>query len=440
MLKEMINNLTNKELLAYLEGMHPHDIAKEFSELSLEEQERIASLLDTETFSEVMTYLDPSDAAEYLSDLDLKEQVNIINYMDPDDATDIILEYDSVEQKEIIDELEDKEDIKKLILYDENQAGAYMTSSFISLHPELNVKQATKILIKEAPNVESINTLFVVDHHNKYLGTLSFKTLVASKMPLSVSDILTKTPAYYDLDHIDEVVQGIRHYGGYEVPIINSNEELLGVITIDDVLDIYEEQSQEDYEKLSALPQSDTKNPLFSAFLRLPWLIILLILSLPIAFVTSLFEEVLASVVLLAMFEPLILDAGGDVATQTLAVTLITLNNKEGRPFKNGVKEIITGFINGIVLGVLAFIATIIVAKMIDSNHVLALALVVSVSLWLTVFLGPIIGFLVPVSLKKLKIDPAIASGPFITTLIDIFSLLIYLGLSTLLLGGVINV
>lgn len=439
MLNELLNNLSNEELKEQLQLMHPHDIAEAFNDLSIEEKEMISNLLDTEKFSEVMTYLKPNDAADYLSDLTLEQQIDLINFMDSDDAVDIILEYEEDEQKGIVEELEDHTEIEKLLLYEEDQAGAHMNSNFIRFLPSFNVKEATKVLIKEAPNVESINTLLVVDENNIYLGTLSFKTLLSSKIPLTIGDVYSKTPTYFDTDDVNEVIQGIKHYGGYEMPIINHKNELLGLITLDDALDIYQEESQEDYEKLSALPNTDTDNPFAAAFHRLPWLIVLLILSLPIAFVTTLFEEVLAAVVILAMFQPLILDAGGDVATQTLAITLITLNSKDGQPLKNGYKEIITGLINGFVMGFIAFLITFIFANILHSEHALALSIVVSSSLWLTVFIGPIIGFFVPLTIKKLNFDPAVASGPFITTLIDILSLLIYFGIATLVLGGAVH-
>lgn len=439
MLKEVLNNLSNQEIREHLLSLHPYDIAEALEDLSNEEREKLFNLLDNEVIAQVMTYIEPVDAALYLNDLDLDEQVDLINYMDPDDAVDIILEFEEEEQKEIIEELDDKLEIEKLITYEEDQAGAYMTSDFIELHPSMNVKEATKKLIKEAPNVESISSLYVIDENKRFLGVLSFKSLISAKMPLTVGDLYEKCPSYLDTDDVNEVISGIRHYGGYQMPITNADNILMGIITLDDAIDIYEEESIEDYEKLSALPQKETKNPFVTAIHRLPWLIGLLILSIPIAFVTSLFEEVIAAVVILALFQPLILDAGGDVATQTLAVTLITLNNKDGQPLKNGQKEIITGLINGFIMGLIAFVITLILAKAFALENVLMIALVVGISLWVTVFIGPIIGFLVPIALKRLNYDPAVASGPFITTLIDILSLLVYFGLATIMLGGLIN-
>lgn len=440
MLINNINEMTNEDLKEVLDQMHSYDIAGLFDTSTEENQKRIIDTLSENQVSELITYLDPKLAAELISSLGIKEQKKLIELMDTDDAVDIIESLDKIEQKELLDQLDDNSEIKQLLSYEEYEAGAFMTSDIIVLTPSLNVKEATKILIKQAKEVETISTLFVVDADNNYLGTLSFKKLIKSKMPLTVDDLYEKSPSYLDKTDVNLVIQGIQHYGLYEVPITNENNKLLGMITIDDALDIYNKEATEDFEKLAALPETKKSNPFYAAINRLPWLVILLILSIPIAFVTSLFEEVLTAVVILAMFQPLILDAGGDVGTQTLAVTLITLNNKNGKLYKNGYKEIITGLINGFVMGLIAFIVTYLLANSIKSEHSFELSLIVSLSLWLTVFIGSIFGFFVPVTLNKLKIDPAVASGPFITTLIDILSLFIYFGLATLLLGGLIHV
>jgi magnesium transporter len=440
MLINNINEMTNEDLKVILEQMHSFDIAELFNASTEENKKRIIDVLSESQVSELITYLDPRIAADLISNLEIKEQKILIELMETDDAVDIIQSLNETEQNELLEHLEDNSEIKQLLCYEEFEAGAHMTSDIILLTPDLTVKEATKILIMQAKDVETISTLFVVDDETKYLGTLSFKKLIKAKIPLTVEDLYDKSPSFLDKTDISVIIQGIQHYGLYEVPITNEENKLLGMITIDDALDIYKEEAKEDFEKLSALPKTTKSNPFYAALNRLPWLVTLLILSIPIALVTGLFEDVLAAVVILAMFQPLILDAGGDVATQTLAVTLITLNNKSGRLFKNGYKEIITGLINGFVMAIIAFIVTYIFAKSIKAQHTIELSLIVSISLLFTVFLGPIIGFFVPVTLQKLKIDPAVASGPFITTLIDILSLFIYFGLATLILGGVINV
>lgn len=432
--------LNQKELKEAIKNLHPYDLAEQLEPMALEDQIRIYHTLDAETQSELLTYLDLEDALEIFKKLDLEGQKNIIESMEPDDAVDMVLELDIDEQKEILDLIENPEEIIELLGYPENVAGAYMTNDYLSLTPELDVKQATKIMIKNADQVETINTLFVVEPETeKYLGVIPFKKLLKAKSPLIVLDLIEDVPYHYDQDEIEDVIKNMRKYGTYETPIINQNKQLLGMITLDDALDIFQEEAEEDYEKLAALPETEIDSPVLrTALRRLPWLITLLVLSIPIAYLTTMFEEVLAAATVLALFQPLILDAGGDVATQTLAVTLISLNNPEGNPLKNGIKEIATGFINGFVMGILSFITAYIILSSMGSDHLISFSFIVSISLWITVSLGPVIGLFVPYVLDKFKVDPAVASGPFITTMIDIISLIIFFGLATIILQGVI--
>jgi magnesium transporter len=205
-------------------------------------------------------------------------------------------------------------------------------------------------------------------------------------------------------------------------------------------LDIYQEEAQEDFEKLAGLPETmPDSSPMKTALHRLPWLLSLLLFSIPIAIVTSMFEEVLATVAILIIFQPLILGSAGNVATQTLAVTLKMFASHEEGILKNSFREIITGMLNGFAIGLIAFSMTLIFSIINTSltTQPFLIAFVVGLSLWLTVIIAPLTAILIPVSLRAMKIDPAVASGPFITTVIDVAALLIYFGLATLMLGGI---
>ena len=432
--------LSEKELKKEIKNMHPYDLAQIIEHMELEDQIKIYELLDSETKSEVMSYLEVDDAVELFNTLELDDQKEVLETMEPDDAVNIVEELEETEKNQILEMLDQPEEMIELLGYLEDVAGAYMTNDYIHLTPEMDVKEATKYLIKQADQVETINTLFVVEKEtNHYLGVIPFKKLIKAKSPLTVNDLIEEVPYYYDQDPIEKVIKAMRQYSIYETPILNKNQELIGMITMDDALDIYQEEAQEDYEKLAALPETEKNSPILrTALRRLPWLVVLLILSIPIAYLTTMFEEVLAVATVLALFQPLILDAGGDVATQTLAVTLISINNPKGEPLKNGGKEILTGIINGFVMGVLAFVTTYIILWAMQSDHLIAFSFVVSISLWITVSFGPVIGLFVPYLLNKMKFDPAVASGPFITTLIDIISLIIFFGLATVILQGVL--
>lgn len=438
---EELLKLDEKALKLELEELRAHDIAALLNEASEDERGRIYALLEPELLADALAYRDPIDAAEDLADFDLDTQKEIINQMQPDDAADIISELDKDIQEELLSQLDDEEELRELLEYEKMQAGAYMTNKMIVVDSQSTVKEATRQVIKEASDVESIATIFVVDKASLYQGQVTLKKLIKAAKDELIETIMDKEPTFLDTDSIDDLIRHLRQYGAYEVGIVNQAGKLVGHITTDDILDIYEDSSVEDYEKLAALPETDSEEPVLKAALsRMPWLLALLILSIPIALVTQAYEEIIASVVILAMFQPLILDAGGDVASQTLAVTLISIHESDKSSIKNGIKEVISGVITGAVLSIIAFLITLGFAYISKSAHPIELSLVVSLGLLVTVIIGPMIGFLVPVILHKCKIDPAIASGPFITTLIDILSLVVYFGFATIILGGVIHV
>jgi magnesium transporter len=440
MLKQLIEQNDITVLKAFLEDIHAHDLAELFTDLTQEEKDQVYAHLSSEKLAELVSYLETEEAADVLADFDLEKQVELVEMMEPDDAADIILELEKDEQEELLEKLGEDSEVKELIHYDEDETGSAMTNLFIVVDPHMDVKQATKKVMKEAEDVESINTIFVADENHHYIGAIPLKSLLKAKTPLEVQEIIDDYPVAHDQDPISKTIQAIRNYGIYEMPVVNDENELLGMITLDDALDIYQEEAQEDFEKLAALPETEEDmSPLKTALHRLPWLLILLAISLPIALVTRQFEHVLAAVAILVVFQPLILDSAGNVATQTLAVTLQMLASHEKGVWKNAFKEISTGVINGLAIGLVAFIMTNVFAYLNTSltTEPLLISFVVGFSLWLTVALAPLVAFIIPVTLHAMKLDPAAASGPFITTVIDVAALFIYFGLATFMLGGI---
>ena len=443
MLEELLKELDLKKLRDNLDEMHSYDIASAFLSLSEDDQDRLIKNITNEKLAEVISYLDNDDAAILLQELDNKKIKEVVENLEPDDAADILLELEEEHQDDILELLDEEvsEQVEALLGYDEDETGAHMTSNLITLSIEDEVKQATKKVIKEASEVESINTLFIVDEDQKYIGTISLKRLLTTKSPAYVKDLYEITPSAIDKNNIEETVNDIRDYGIYEMPVVDASGVLLGMITLDDALDVHHEKSLEDYEKLAMLPDSDIERTVIkTAFHRLPWLLILLSLTIPIAFVTSSFEALLAQMVILMVFQPLILDASGDVATQTLAVVLQLITNNSKEIKKNAAKEIVTGIMNGFFIGLIAALASFIMAN-INSSLVtkvspLEMGLIIGLSLWMSVILSSVIALTVPLVLKKAKADPAVASGPFITAIIDVLSLLIYLGLASFMVGG----
>jgi magnesium transporter len=439
MLKEMIQNSNTDLLKIYLEDVHAHDLSELFFDLTEEERLKVYAVISDEKLADLVSYMDSEKAADILSEFDLKKQKQLVEMMEPDDAADIIQELEDDEQEDLLAELGDEADVVQLIQYDEDETGSAMTNQIIVLTPDMDVKQATKLVIKEAADVETISTLFVIDDENHFLGIVPLKKLLKAKTPMPVKDIVEESHYVLDKDPIIQTVQAMNNYEINEMPVCNLNRELLGMITVDDALDIYEEEAQEDFEKLAGLPETRDMHPFKTAFHRLPWLIALLAFAIPVAMITSLFEDVLTTVAILIIFQPLISASAGNVATQTLAVTLRMFNTNEKGLVKNSFREILTGLMNGFVIGCIAFGMTFVVSLLNTSltTQPLLISFIVGLSLWITVFIAPILAILIPLSIKALKFDPAVASGPFITTIIDVTTLIIYFGLATLILGGV---
>lgn len=443
MLKEIILKKNQQIIKDYIEELHAHDLSIQFEMLNQEERAKFYHFITDEKLAEMVTYLDAEIAAKVFAEFDLEKQTELFELMEPDDAADIILELNEKMQDDLIEALGEESDIVQLINYDEDETGSAMTNLLIELTPEMGVKDATKKVIREAPDVESINTLFVVDSEKHLLGAVHLINLLKAKHPLTIGDIMVNYPHVYDNDPIIDSIQAIRNYALYELPVVNSENHLVGMITLDDAIDIYQEEAMEDFEKLSALPETTNANAVKTAFHRLPWLMVLLAFSIPISIVTSFFEieAILMQVALLIVFQPMILDSAGNVATQTLAVTLKLLTTQERNLIKNSYREVLTGMINGLVIGAFAFGTTLVFAYLNTSLTVspLLVAFVVGFSLWMTVLIAPIVAILIPITLKSLKIDPAVASGPFITTIIDIAALIIYFGMASLfILGGLV--
>lgn len=438
MLKDILK-LKRKDMIQKLDELHGYDMAQSFLELNHEEKLKLYTVINNEKLADLVSYLEPEEGALIFQDFDLIKQKQVIEEMEPDDAADIISELEEEDQEQLLNVLKDSDELLSLIEYDQDETGSAMTTLLLTLTPDMDVKQATKKVIKEAPEVETISTLFIIDESNRFLGTVGLKKLLKAKLPLTIKDIMTDQPSVYDTDPITETISKIRNYAIYEIPVVNHKQELLGMVTLDDALDIYEEEAQEDFEKLSALPETIEQNAFKTAMHRIPWLLMLLIISIPISLVTSLFDEVLTAVAILIIFQPLISGSAGNVATQTLAVTLKMFAKNEEGVLKNSYREIFTGIINGFVIGLVAFGITYLFTSMNQqlTDIPLKISFIVGLSLWLTVLIAPIIAVLVPVTLKKLKLDPAVASGPFITTLIDLSAISLYFGLATILLGGV---
>lgn len=449
MLKDLLaKKLSKRTFQKELEQFHAFDIAKSLETLSLEETNVLFNNLNLEQTAEIVAYLEHGDAARLLATFDSKKQIAIFNEMNVDDTVDILQSYeDSKLRDQIIKSLIDKEDVSKIITYDDDVVGAYISNDYVSLTKEMDVKEATTSLIKQADDAESINLLFVVDNDGHYLGAVNLKTLVKARSPKTIEEIMIDIPKVIDNSPVTEAVYDMKNYELYELPVTDKDNKLIGILTLDDIIDIATHEAEEDFEKLAALPATDKRDSwLKTALKRLPWLIILMFISIPLMTFSDFMVASISGIVILAFFQPLMLSSPGNVATQTLAVALKSITN-EGKMSKKEVgKEFVSNLITSLLLGFITFVLSFLFVYFLQLGLpesaqnfsrlqvALIFASIIGGSLVIVVSLVSLLSIAVPHFFKLIKVDPAVASGPFITTIIDFFSTLVYFGLATLIL------
>lgn len=431
-----------KEKLA---DLHEYELSKIITSLNDVDLQKIHSIFSEEEIGEILAYVDSEDAANIIEDLNNDQIASIINTMEPDDAIDIIQEFDDEKQEAIINllDLEQKQDINELSHYDEDTAGAIMNSNFISIKSGNDVKQIMKEIVSKAPDVETITTSFVVDENGLLLGTLDLKKIIKTKSPAKVDDIMDTNYISVNVnDSLDHTISLVKKYDVYELPVLNEGI-LKGIISMDDALDTFYEETEDDYVKFAAVNETLETNEklILSVKTRLPWLILLLFLNLIIAYVVSNFDYIfqIDALSILVVFQPIILGLAGNCGTQSLGVTISEISknelNTKNKIFTHIIKETLLGLFTGLILALVSTIIVFIVFS--NSNSSLQLIDVittVAISISASIFIANLSGTIIPIIFYKIKIDPAAASGPLITTIIDILAVVIYYTLATILI------
>jgi len=448
---KLIRDLDIDELKKALVHYHNNDIAKIQPELNEEEQEKLLKALDEEDLSDVVSYMD--DVDEFIENMDVEQVADIVELMDVDDAIDVLEDLDEEEQLEILSKIEDQElveDIKLIQSYDEDEIGSKMTTNFIAIQKNLLVKDAMKIVIDEAEEHDNIMTIYVVENDNKFFGSIELKELIIARKNQPINDIIhTSYPFVYAHEKIDDCLTKIKDYALNLVPVLNDNDELIGVITSDDIVEVVDEELGEDYAKLAGLTEEEELDESIfeSCKKRLPWLALLMILAMIVSVLISSFEEAISTIAVIVFFQSMILGMAGNCGTQSLAVTIRVLTDEEVDAKKIAqiiFKELRIGFLNGLILGALSFAGVFgflyitqkpIVAGATDFivSDALRVSFIVALALFIALTISTVMGTIIPILLKKLHIDPAVASGPFISTINDICAVVIYYGLATLL-------
>ena len=440
------SGLTDEEIIARLDEYHENDIAGIFEELTAEEREWLRLNFGSEVMSEIVSYLD--DAGDYLSEIDADDAAEIIEQMDADDALEALDDLDEETRSEIFELIEDeeiKEDIELLDSYEDNEFGSRMSTNYIVVQRNLSVKETMKALVSEAAENDNIYKIFVVNEDGSFYGAIDLKDLIVARSTVDLETLIsTAFPFVYDKDLISENIERVRGYSEDMIPVVSSaTNELIGVITSTDLVELIDEERGDDYAKLAALSsEHEPDEPLFESLKkRVPWLIALLFMGLAVSAVVGMFEGVVASLPMIVSFQSLILGMAGNVGTQSLAVTVRLLGNDDDSNWKSQfvtiLKEVRIALLNGIVLGAISFVivsAYLFVFASYGAAFVFAAAGCVGLAMCFAMTISGLTGAAIPICLYRLGVDPAVASGPLITTVNDLVAVISYYGLAWALL------
>jgi magnesium transporter len=426
---------------------HENDIAAILPELTQEERAKLYRILGIEKVSEIFPYLD--DVEEYIEELPNEKAADIIENMDADDAVDVLEELEDDKKEELIKlmQKDSVKDIKLIDSYDDDMIGSKMTTNFIAVKKNLSIKQAMRAVITEAGENDNISTLYAVNDDDTFYGAIDLKDLIRARDGTPLDNIITTAyPYVYAKETVEECIDQLKDYEEDSIPVLNGNNVLIGVITQSDIVEVVHEELGDDYAKLAGLTEAeDINEPLFKSMRkRIPWLLALLALGLIVSTVIGSFQSLITipQLFILFSFQSLILDMGGNTGTQSLGVTIRVISDDEldkKNRFKFIFKELRVGFFNGLLIGTLAFIAVGIFLTFIspvkDASKYFGfeISACIGIALLCSMVVASLDGTLIPILFKKIGIDPAVASGPLITTVNDLVAVCIYYGVSLLL-------
>lgn len=392
-----------------------------------------------------------AQSKKHLRDKNLQEAAKVLSLMEVDDAVDVLDEVDDATKKQVVDMLPEDagNDIQMILSYEEDEMGSRMTTNYIAIRRGIDIRQAMRELVSQAGENDNIGTVYVLDESDKYYGAIDLKDLIVARENDTLESIINTTyPFVTDHEKIEDCIDELVDYAEDSIPVLSETKELLGVITAQDVVEAVDDEMGEDYAKLAGLTDEEdlretTKESMKK---RLPWLIILLFLGMGVSSVVGAFEAVVAVLPIVMCFQSLILDMAGNVGTQSLAVTIRVLmdENLTGRQKLHLVwKEMKVGFVNGLLLGFLAFVFIGIYIACFKHNawlHAFLISGCVGVSLMVAMVISSLVGTLIPIFFHKIKIDPAVASGPLITTVNDLVAVVTYYGLAWLFLIQIMQI
>ena len=438
-IKSLIEQGNNALLIKKLKPIHYADIAEIIETLSIEEATYIIKLLKSKTTADALTEVDPDTREQILDNLSINEIAREVSELKTDDATDLILELPEARKEKVMSQIQDDEhvkDIRDLLRYDENTAGGLMAKELVKVEEDLSVLKCLNKMRAQAENVTRVHSIYVVDQNNVLKGRLSLKDLITANSRDKVKDIYIPKVDFVTVDQENEEVAKIMSkYDLEAIPVVNNKKELLGRITIDDIVDVIKEEAYKDYQLAAGISKDveadDTIFELVKA--RLPWLFLGLLGGLGSVFILQDFEAIMEQPRLrnLFFYTPLIAAMAGNVGVQSSAIIVQGLANDavKGSLFKRLIKEVGLSLINGFALAlIIIFFGALI-------NQELLVSFTIAGSMILVIVVAALVGTFVPIILDKKNIDPAIATGPFITTANDIFGIFLFFYIAKLVLA-----
>lgn len=437
-----------EEKLERLDDYHENDIASALKFLDPEERRKLYSMLGVDKVSDIFSYID--DPADYIEELEPEIAAKILGNMEADDAVDILEELEDETSNELIELIDDEamKDIDLIQSYDDDEIGSKMTTNYVSLTLGLTIKQAMKSLVKQAADNDNIATLYVKKEDGTFYGAIDLTDLIVAREYVDLETLVTTSyPYVHDHETVDDCIEELKDYSEDSIPVLDNNMHILGVITSQDLLEVVDEEMGEDYAKLAGLSaEEELEEPLGQSLKkRVPWLLILLMLGMGVSSVISMFEKVIVGLPIIVTFQSVILGMSGNVGTQSLAVTIRVLMDEElGFKERAGfvLKEIRVGLCNGLIVGGISVVFTgifIFVARGQSLATAFAISGCIGGALALAMLISSFMGTIIPIILEKIGFDPAVASGPLISTINDLVAAVTYYGLAWIMLINILG-
>lgn len=428
------------KLSEYIERIHYADLSEIIMELDDEKRNIVFGVLSIEDAAKVLEEIDSDVFVSLMSSLSIEQKRRLIDIMSLDDIVDQLGELSETEQKDIIShmDIEDAKDVKELLVYEDDTAGGIMTTDYIAVGKNLTAYKAIESLRKDAEDAETVYYVYVVDENEKLVGVMSLRELILASPTKKVEDIMNDNviKVYVDEDQ-EDVARKVSKYDLLAIPVTDGNKMLKGIITVDDVIDVIEEEATEDILKFAGTSEeiSGEENLIIKIFnsikSRLPWLIVTIFGGLVSARIMSEFQGTLNANTTLALFVPILAGMGGNAGTQSSTITVrsIAMGNIVGKEaIRTVIQEISVGFFVGLICSAIVGIASFYL------KGEMLLSVIVALAMWANMLTATFIGTIVPLIFKKIGVDPAVASAPFITTTVDITGLTIYFTLATIMI------